>query len=98
MPNVLFCETLLNNVCDTSNKLRLSHRCKIIHIHYSIISFNVVNKRLSTVLVLTYFYPVLFCKKKLFAGNKKIFAGTNTREISEMTLFLVIYTKISNIS
>ena len=25
---------------------------------------------------------------------KKIFAGTNIREISEMTLFLVIYTEI----
>jgi len=31
---------------------------------------------------------------------QKIFAGrpTNTSEISEMTLFLVIYTEISNIS
>jgi len=28
--------------------------------------------------------------KKVFAGTKKIIAGTNTREISEMTLFLVI--------
>jgi len=27
-----------------------------------------------------------------------MFAGTNTREIYEMTLFLVIYTNISNIS
>ena len=31
---------------------------------------------------------------KIFDGTKKIFAGTNTREISELTLFLVIYTQI----
>jgi len=36
--------------------------------------------------------------KKIFAGTNKIFAGTSAREISEMTLFLVIYTEISNIS
>jgi len=38
-------------------------------------------------------FALLFWKQ-IFAGTKKIFAGTNTREISEMTLFLVIYTKI----
>ena len=38
----------------------------------------------------------VFVKK--IAGTTKIFAGTNTREISEMTLFLVTYTEISNIS
>ena len=38
-----------------------------------------------------------FCRN-IFAGTKKIFVGTNTKEISEMTLFLVIYTEISNIS
>jgi len=38
--------------------------------------------------------------KKIFSGRPttKIFAGTNTSEISEMTLFLVSYTEISNIS
>jgi len=43
---------------------------------------------------ISYCLSVLFCKK-IFAGTKKLFAGTNTREISEMTLFLVIYTEIS---
>jgi len=32
-------------------------------------------------------YTVPLCKKKIFAGTKKIFVGTNTSEISEMTLF-----------
>src|SRR6218665_3005233 len=42
--------------------------------------------------------PQCFFRKKIFAGTNEIFAGTNTREISEVTLFLVIYTEISNIS
>src|SRR6218665_2263469 len=37
-----------------------------------------------------------FCKK-IFVGTNKIFSGTNTREIYEMTLFLGINTEISNI-
>jgi len=41
---------------------------------------------------------VLICKKNVFVGTKEIFVGTNTKEMFEMPLFLVIYTDISNIS
>jgi len=47
--------------------------------------------------------PGFFIKKylavlKKFAGTEEIFAGTNTSKSSDITLFLVIYTEISNIS
>src|SRR6218665_1075916 len=82
------------------------HHKKIIKRHYMIHIYTITHSYIHTLTYIhtythtvTYIntHTVFFCKKNLLV-LKKVFAGTNTREISEMTLFLVIYTEISNIS